>query len=166
MSYYHSGADILRDLKTLDSCLGSAGTLYLEIVGNSALLLAGYECCETEDIDTTAAVPADVKEIAASCSIDINDDAAEYAYKFEDGELLEAEGSFSNIVVLYYDAGTVISSKLDYDDDRRVEQLKEILEEEIGCEMSVDGIAKCLEDLDVEADRDRIEGFLENAESL
>ena len=161
MSYYYSKTDIYNDLHRLDDRLRAAGqTLYLEIVGGGALILNDLHFAETEDLDTLVAITQEVKNIIDSCGVDINDDAREYCYSFDDGELIQDDELFTNITLTYYDLGTIIKSKLNYDDQYKAEKLYYVLEEELGVEMTVDGIVSYLDTLDTTVDEELVEEFL------
>lgn len=142
--------------------------LTLEIVGGAALIFNNIESIETSDIDTIVRLENEVREICEDLSIDINDEALDYIKNYEDCEFIQDTGrTFSNINISYLCLGDIIKTKIkNCQDEDKMEKLRYLLEEELEIDMTVDGIAKYLNDFGVTPDYDDIYNFLEGIEYI
>jgi len=157
---YYLKEDIYRDLKYLNRKLAEEHYfLNLKVVGGSAFILNDLQSIETTDIDTAIRIETEIREIIDDCGVDINDDASEY--DFDDLEFIFDNETFSNISIQYLTVGGVIKAKLMYEDEDKADALRYTMEDELGIDMTVEGISQYLEDeCDIFASPDEIEYFL------
>jgi len=135
--------------------------LNLSVVGGAALILNGIESISTVDIDTISSIEDEVYEVIKECSLDINNEALDYIYQYEDLEFIKDTRSFSNIEIEYLCLGGVIATKIKHLDPFKLQGLRVLLEDELEIEMSVETIYKYVwNEFGICLDIDDIENFL------
>lgn len=141
--------DIQYELQRLNDRLKAKGLfLTLQLVGGSALIMNGLTSYETEDMDTSIRIEAEIKEILDDLSIDINDDATDYADNYYDRNFLyEQDMHFSNIEIEYLDLPDTLLTKMQYiDDEEKMVSLGTLFEDELDSELDEDSIIQCLDE--------------------
>ena len=154
--------EILEELSRINKMLKEYNyNLDLKIVCGAALLFNGIRSIETTDVDTINKVSQQIKEILNDYSLDINDDALDYIENYQDCNFIYNDKQFSNISIEYLLIGGVIKTKLkNCQDDYKMEKLAYLLEEELGVELTLDGISTYLKSIDVEPNEYDITEFL------
>lgn len=142
-------SDVLAQLEELNQRLAKDNlVLDLQVVGGAALLFNGLTFIESDDIDSMLPISGEVRRQVDAVGIDINDDANDYLDDYKDYSFLEFEERyFSNIHITYLELAGVLATKMQYlDIDDKVIALYDMMSEDFGIEMTVNGICSYMED--------------------